>query len=146
MSNIGVFEKIWLIRQTNRANGVLIRQADDSQLTCSSVETIQHLFFHCHVANFVWNTVHITFRIQPPTSFANLFGSLHGLLSLKLGNLILLGVVALCWVIRLNRINDIRFLKDCFRLLARENSCIRGFSTGGGRVVANILQKCPRQF
>jgi hypothetical protein len=30
---------------------------------CSSVETIQHLFFDCHFASFVWNTVHITFGI-----------------------------------------------------------------------------------
>ena len=63
---------------------------------CSSDKTIQHLFFDCHFASFVWNTVRITFGIQPPISFANLFGSwLHGL-SPKLRSQILLGVAALC--------------------------------------------------
>ena len=77
---------------------------------CSSDETIQHLFFDCHFASFVWNIVHITFGIQPPTSFANLFGSwLHGL-SPKLRSQILLGAAALCWAIWLNR-NDVVFNK-----------------------------------
>jgi hypothetical protein len=33
---------------------------------CSPTETIQHLFFDCHLASFIWNAVHITFGIQPP--------------------------------------------------------------------------------
>jgi hypothetical protein len=77
---------------------------------CSSVETIQHLFFDYHFASFVLNTVHITFGVQPPTSFANLFGSwLHGL-HLKLKNQIMLGATLLCWAIWLNR-NDMVFNK-----------------------------------
>jgi len=47
---------------------------------------------------------------QPPTSFANLFGSwLHGLCP-KLINQILPGAAALCWAIWLNR-NDMVFNK-----------------------------------
>jgi hypothetical protein len=70
---------------------------------CSSVETIQHLFFDCRFASFVWNTVHITFGIQPPNSFANLFGSwLHGLCP-KVKSQILLGAAALYWALWLNR-------------------------------------------
>ena len=77
---------------------------------CSSVETIQHLFFDCYFTRFVWNIMHITYGIQPPASFANLLGSwLHGL-SLKLRNQILLGAAALCWSIWLNR-NDMVFNK-----------------------------------
>jgi hypothetical protein len=38
---------------------------------CSSVETIQYLLFDCHFARYVWNIMHITFGIQPPTSIAN---------------------------------------------------------------------------
>jgi hypothetical protein len=54
--------------------------------------------------------VHITFGIQPPTSFANLFGSwLHGL-DLNHRNQILLGAAVLCWAIWLNR-NDMVFNK-----------------------------------
>ena len=30
---------------------------------CGFKETIQHLFFDCHVARFLWNTLFITFNI-----------------------------------------------------------------------------------
>ena len=77
---------------------------------CSSIETIQHLFFDCYFVSFVWNTAHIAFGIQPPTSFANLFGSwLYGLRP-KLNNQILLGAPTLCWAIWLNK-NDMIFNK-----------------------------------
>jgi hypothetical protein len=42
---------------------------------CSATETIHHLFFNCHLASFIWNAVHITFGIQPPSSFPDLFGA-----------------------------------------------------------------------
>lgn len=35
---------------------------------CNNNETIQHLFFKCHVAKFAWNAVFFAFGIQPPTS------------------------------------------------------------------------------
>jgi hypothetical protein len=40
----------------------------------SSIETIQYLFFDCHFARFVWNTIHITYGIQHASSFSDLFG------------------------------------------------------------------------
>jgi hypothetical protein len=62
------------------------RQGSVKCCLCGSDETIQELFFDSHFVCFVWNIVHITFEIQPPTNFANLLGSwLHGL-SLKLKN------------------------------------------------------------
>jgi hypothetical protein len=42
---------------------------------CNSSETIQHLFFDCHLARNIWNLVFITFGIQPPTSVSHLLGS-----------------------------------------------------------------------
>jgi hypothetical protein len=42
---------------------------------CNSDETIQHLFFDCHVAKFVWNAVYFTFGIDPPSSVTNMLGS-----------------------------------------------------------------------
>ena len=75
---------------------------------CNSLETIQHLFIDCHFARFIWNTVHITFGIHPPSSISDMFGSwLHGI-GAKLKNQILLGAVALCWAMWLNR-NDVVF-------------------------------------
>jgi hypothetical protein len=75
---------------------------------CSSIETIQHLFFHCHFAKFIWNTVYIAFGIQPPSSFSDLFGAWLDGIPRKLMNQILLGAAALCWAIWLNR-NDMLF-------------------------------------
>jgi hypothetical protein len=46
---------------------------------CSVIETIQHLFFDCHFARFIWNTVHITFGIQPPP-LVSLICLEHGLM------------------------------------------------------------------
>jgi hypothetical protein len=42
---------------------------------CSSNETIQHLFFDCHMARLMWSIVCMPFGIQPPSSIADLFGS-----------------------------------------------------------------------
>jgi hypothetical protein len=75
---------------------------------CSATETIQHLFFDCHLASFIWNAVHITFGIQPPSSFPELFGAWVDGISRKLRHQFLLGVAALCWAIWLNR-NDVVF-------------------------------------
>jgi hypothetical protein len=75
---------------------------------CSSIETIQYLFFDCHFARFIWNTVHITFGIQPPSSFSDLFGAWLDGIPRKLMNRILLEAAALCWAIWLNR-NDMIF-------------------------------------
>ena len=42
---------------------------------CNSNETIQHLFFDCHMARFVWNAVSVAFNIKTPTSIANMLGA-----------------------------------------------------------------------
>jgi hypothetical protein len=36
---------------------------------CNVDETIQHLYFDCHVARNIWNLVFITFGIQSPTTW-----------------------------------------------------------------------------
>ncbi|WVZ77334.1 hypothetical protein U9M48_025213 [Paspalum notatum var. saurae] len=43
---------------------------------CNANKTILHLFFDCHVARFVWNSIFISFGIQPPRnlSFAFMYG------------------------------------------------------------------------
>jgi hypothetical protein len=43
---------------------------------CSCPKSIQHLFFHCHFARFLWRVVQITFNIGIPTSIAHLFSVL----------------------------------------------------------------------
>jgi hypothetical protein len=39
----------------------------------SSDESIQHLFFDCHFAKFMWRIIHVSFNLIPPTSIHNLF-------------------------------------------------------------------------
>ena len=43
-------------------------QGDRKCCFCSSDESIQHLFFDCHFAKFVWRTIHVSFNLIPPTS------------------------------------------------------------------------------
>ncbi|WVZ54676.1 hypothetical protein U9M48_005440, partial [Paspalum notatum var. saurae] len=42
---------------------------------CSAGETIKHLFFDCHMAKSIWNTLFLTIRIKPPNNlYVRLFG------------------------------------------------------------------------
>lgn len=76
--------------------------------SCSSLETIEHLFIQCHFARFIWNTIHITFGIQPPSSTHDLFGSWLAGFRRAFRNQICVGFSAICWAIWLNR-NDMVF-------------------------------------
>jgi hypothetical protein len=40
---------------------------------CAQTETIQHLFFECHIAKFIWTAVHIAFNIPRLVSVLHLF-------------------------------------------------------------------------
>ena len=58
---------------------------------CDKNETIQYLFFDCHVAKFAWNAVFVTFGIQPPTSISHLLGSWLGGFSLNSREVLIYG-------------------------------------------------------
>ena len=76
----------------------------------NSNESIQHLFFKCHYARFFWRLLYWCFGLSTPKSFKHIFGSwLHGV-HLKVKNLIITGVAALCWAIWISR-NDLVFNK-----------------------------------
>ena len=77
---------------------------------CSSAETIQHLFFDCHVAKSVWYALFFTFGIQPPVNFAHLLGSWLAGFTPNLRKPMLVRGVACCWAIWLTR-NDAVFSK-----------------------------------
>jgi hypothetical protein len=76
--------------------------------SCCSLETIEHLFIHCHFTRFIWNTIYITFGIQPPNSIAHMFGSWLAGFQPAHRNQICIGLSAICWAIWLNR-NDMVF-------------------------------------
>jgi hypothetical protein len=73
--------------------------------------TIQHLFFDCHYAHFLWRAVHWVFGITPPISVSHLFGGWPKLGRRKHNLLVLTGASALCWATWLTR-NDFIFNKS----------------------------------
>ena len=75
---------------------------------CSSDETIQHLFFDCHVAKLLWRVVQYIFDLSPPQSITHLFGNWLRSVGTKLKRKLLTGASTLCWAIWLSR-NDIVF-------------------------------------
>jgi hypothetical protein len=42
---------------------------------CSSDKSIQHLFFDCTMARYIWSAVYFTFEIRQPRSCAHMFGN-----------------------------------------------------------------------
>jgi hypothetical protein len=82
-------------------------QGDRKCCFCSSDESIQHLFFDCHFAKFMWRIVHVFFKLLPPTSVNNLFTDWLDGINRKLKYKILVGASAICWVIWLTRNNII---------------------------------------
>ena len=75
---------------------------------CNNEENIQHLFFECHLAKFVWRAVYFTFGINPPDSIGHLLGSWLNGYPAKLKKLVLVGASAMCCAIWLCQ-NDIVF-------------------------------------
>jgi hypothetical protein len=66
--------------------------------------------FKCHYARLFWRVLYCSFGLSTPRSFKHIFGSwLHGV-HLKVKNLIITGVAALCWAIWISR-NDLVFNK-----------------------------------
>ena len=46
---------------------------------CNLSESIQHLFFDCHLARFIWRAVHVSFNISQPLSVQHMLsGWLRG--------------------------------------------------------------------
>ena len=53
--------------------------ANGSRIFCSHFKTILHLFFNCHYAMFLWNTIHIGFNINNIVGIYKIFiGLLDG--------------------------------------------------------------------
>ena len=77
---------------------------------CEQNETVQHLFFECHVARTIWRIIHMSFGLAPPKNITNLFGNwLKGIPKVVIQN-IRVGVSAVLWTIW-NIRNDLVFNK-----------------------------------
>ena len=63
---------------------------------CSTPETIQHLFFDCHYASFLWRVVFVLFGIHSLRNTYHLFNSWSKVGGSNHNLLLLTGVAAFC--------------------------------------------------
>jgi hypothetical protein len=66
---------------------------------CNNDESIQHLFFKCHVASTVWQIVNIATGIPKPNSIRHILVGWISSIRVKEKHLILVGVEAMFWSI-----------------------------------------------
>jgi hypothetical protein len=74
----------------------------------SHSESIQHLFFDCHFARFLWRAVQVTFNIDVPIFTTHMFNGWIAGLGNQFKKLVLIRVAALCWTLWTSR-NDVVF-------------------------------------
>ena len=115
---------------------------------CRSEESIQHLFFECHVAKLMWNILYFAFGIYPPTCVADLFGSWRSFPA-QFKKTVLIGASALCWSIWLSR-NDVIFknstTNSTMQVIFRAMHWIRSWSILSKEEERSILTKCSQQL
>jgi hypothetical protein len=75
---------------------------------CANDETIQHLFFDCHLACAVWSITHATSGLSQPHSISHMFGDWLWGISKEVKPLVLVGAATTCWSLWLCR-NDVVF-------------------------------------
>jgi hypothetical protein len=71
-------------------------QGDRKCCFCSSNESIQHLFFNCHVAKFIWRIVHVSFNLSLSISVHNIFIDWLKGINRKLKSQMIVGANAFC--------------------------------------------------
>jgi hypothetical protein len=77
---------------------------------CNNFEIVQHLFFDCALAKFIWRVVDLFFRFGAPNNIKNMFGSWVQNMNAKNKRLFYVGIGDMLWSIWLSR-NDIIFNK-----------------------------------
>jgi hypothetical protein len=85
-------------------------QCETTCVFCEKEESIQHLFFECHMAKLIWRLIHLTFGLSPPMNVTNLFDNWLSNFDKKDVKQIRVGVCAIVWALR-NARNDHIFNK-----------------------------------
>jgi hypothetical protein len=70
---------------------------------CLHDEIIQHMFYDCYYARFLWELTQIAFGITPPHSVQYMFGTWTNQVGDKLRRQLLTGASTFCWTIWLSR-------------------------------------------
>jgi hypothetical protein len=63
---------------------------------CHKEETVQHLFFDCHLARTIWSTIQVATNLYLPYNVSNMFGSWLWGLDKGKKSLVLAGAAAIC--------------------------------------------------
>jgi hypothetical protein len=77
---------------------------------CDSYETIQHLFFECALAKFIWRVIQITFGLSIPLNIKHVFREWVQRINEKDKNLLYVEMGTIFWSIWLSR-NNLDFNK-----------------------------------
>jgi hypothetical protein len=88
---------------------------------CQNYETIQHLFFDCKLAKFIWTIIYFTFGLEFPVSI-NSAWTLN--MNSRTRKLVPVGIGTMLWSMWLSR-NDIAFDKKTYLILYAGN--IQGY-------------------
>jgi hypothetical protein len=74
-------------------------RGDDKCCVCNNKKTIHHLFFGCHVAQFVWRAVQFVFGLQATTNIVDIFIVWLQQINRKMRPHVCVGVCAIFWSI-----------------------------------------------
>ncbi|WVZ84990.1 hypothetical protein U9M48_031955 [Paspalum notatum var. saurae] len=91
---------------------------------CNQSESIQHLFFECIYAKFLWRVASSTIGLMPPNNMSHLFGSWHKQWGSNLASLLLTGVAAFCWALWLTRNDSVHRIDDMKNDIVRISRCL----------------------
>jgi hypothetical protein len=78
--------------------------------SCSNKEIIQHLFFYCALAKFIWRVVYLVAGLPPSNNIRHMFGSWVCNMNKNDRHIFLVGIGVMLWTIWLS-CNDIVFDK-----------------------------------
>jgi len=105
---------LWYLKMgvTLTKDNLARRNWHEDKLCCfyHLTESIQHLFFDCFYAKFLWRSIHLLFGSLPPTSIDDLIENWFKVGNKKYNTLLLTATSALLWAIWLTR-NEIVFHK-----------------------------------
>lgn len=66
---------------------------------CSNTESLQHLFFECPLAHFLWNVIGCALNLKPILNKEQLFGSWLSNFNKHMKYLVMVGVAAVIWAL-----------------------------------------------
>jgi hypothetical protein len=105
---------LWLLyRETILTKDNLVKRnwhGNEMCSFCNNYETIQHLFFNCELAKFIWRVIHLVSGLPPPNNIRYMFRAWVHDMNSSNKQIFLVGLGAMLWVILLNH-NDVIFNK-----------------------------------